>query len=202
LSITQMLHGRIHVDTKVGGGTRFHIDLRALGEPVSEPEFALPSTPTPLPSALTAPRLAGKTILVVEDNEMVRATIAAGLKGEGAIVLSADRPDDALRLLATHTGPVDVLVTDVVMPGMSGPALVERTREARPEMRVVFMSGYAPDEVDRQGVRADEVEFLQKPFTPDNLIRRLLRVLARQESGDRSQESQEAGERRRGTGKT
>jgi len=202
LSITQMLHGRIHVDTKVGGGTRFHIDLRALGEPVSEPEFALPSTPTPLPSALTAPKLAGKTILVVEDNELVRATIAAGLKGEGAIVLSADRPDDALRLLATHTGPVDVLVTDVVMPGMSGPALVERTREARPEMRVVFMSGYAPDEVDRQGVRADEVEFLQKPFTPDNLIRRLLRVLALQESGDRSQESQESGERRRGTGKT
>ena len=63
---------------------------------------------------------------MVEQNEMVRATILTGLRNEGATVLASDRPDDALRLLASHPGPVDVLVTDVVMPGMSGPALAER----------------------------------------------------------------------------
>ena len=176
--IIQLLRGNITVDSKVGAGARFQIDLRIHGQPSSEPDFALP-TPFPPTSRISTPQLTGKTILVVEDNEMVRATIVAGLRGEGATVLSANHPDDALLLLATHTGAVDALVTDVVMPGMSGPALVERTRDSRPDMRVVFMSGYTPEEVSRQGLCEDEVEFLQKPFTPDNLIRRLLRVLGR-----------------------
>ena len=72
-----------------------------------------------------------------------------------------------------------MLVTDVVMPGMSGPVLAERVRELRPGIRVVFMSGYTADEVLRQGVLEEQVEFLQKPFTPDNLTRRLLRLLER-----------------------
>ena len=97
-------------------------------------------------------------------------------------VLASDRPDDALRLLASHPGPVDVLVTDVVMPGMSGPALAERARESRPDLRVVFMSGYTVEEVVRQGVHEDEVDFLQKPFTPDNLVRRLLGVFGHDET--------------------
>lgn len=189
-SIVQMLNGRVRVDSTVGAGTRFHIDLRLHGQPVSDAEFALQSdeTPYPPPRGPILSKLAGATVLVVEDNEMVRSTIAAGLKGEGVTVLCARDPSDALRLLGENAVRVDVLVTDVVMPGMSGPALAERARESRPDLRVVFMSGYTADEVVRQGLQESEVEFLQKPFTPDLLIRRLLRVLAL-ESGVRNQES-------------
>ena len=119
---------------------------------------------------------------------MVRATIAAGLTSEGATVLAANHPDHALRMLGGNAVRVDVLVTDVVMPGMSGPALAERAREARPDMRVVFMSGYTADEVVRQGVREGEVEFLQKPFTPDSLVRRLC-AAARDETEVKSSQS-------------
>jgi two-component system cell cycle sensor histidine kinase/response regulator CckA len=189
-SIAQMLNARVNVDSAVGTGTRFHIDLRIHGQPLSDAEFALQSdsTPYPLLRGPNLPRLAGATVLVVEDNELVRATIAAGLCAEGATVLCAECPRDALAVLSAHAGAVDVLVTDVVMPGMSGPVLAERARETRPEMRVVFMSGYSAEEVNRQGVQEGEVEFLQKPFTPDSLIRRLVRVLPHR-SEDRGQRS-------------
>jgi len=179
-SILQMLNARVRVESAVGAGTRFHIDLRIHGQPQSNADFALAddSTPYPLLRGPNLPKLAGVTVLVVEDNEMVRATIAAGLGAEGAVALTEACPHDALRLLSSHPGTVDVLVTDVVMPGMSGLALAERARDSRPNMRVVFMSGYTAEEVNRQGVQEGEVEFLQKPFKPDDLIRRLLRVLA------------------------
>ena len=182
--IVETVRGRIRVDSAVGVGTRFHIDLRIHGEPVSDAEFALSTPPTPLPGAraVNVAKLLGKTVLVVEDNEMVRQMLVAELTGEGAKVLSAERPDSALKLLAEYTGVVDALLTDVVLPGMNGAVLAMRVREARPEVRVVFMSGYTADEVVRKGVLEEQVEFLQKPFTPDSLIRRLQRVLARDES--------------------
>ena len=182
--IVETVRGRIRVDSAVGVGTRFYIDLRIHGEPVSDAEFSLPTPPTPLPGAraVNAAKLLGKTVLVVEDNEMVRQMLVAELTGEGAKVLSAERPDSALKLLAEYTGVVDALLTDVVLPGMNGAVLAMHVREARPEVRVVFMSGYTADEVVRKGVLEEQVEFLQKPFTPDSLIRRLQRVLARDES--------------------
>src|SRR4029450_5229003 len=111
---------------------------RPPGQPLSGAESPLQNDPTPYPPLRgpSLPKLAGATMLVVEDNEMVRATIVAGLRSEGAVVLSAECPEDPLRILAGHAGAVDVLVTDVVMPGMSGPALAERARETRPEMRI------------------------------------------------------------------
>jgi CheY-like chemotaxis protein len=179
----------------LGAGTHFHIDLRIHGQPISDSEFALQGDPTPfpLPRGPSVPKLAGATVLVVEDNDMVRATIAAGLRGEGAHVLSAERPEAALRLLEAPAEKVDVLVTDVVMPGMSGPALAERARGIRPDLPVVFMSGYTADEVLRQGVKEGQVEFLQKPFTPDSLVRRLLRVLGTRDSEVRDQRSEVKG---------
>jgi len=182
--IVSLLGGRINVETKLGAGTHFHIDLRVYGEPVSDAEFSLPSDPTPFPAPRTASaqKLAGVRVLVVEDNEMVRSTVVAGLRGEGAIVHSAACPDEALLLLATHGETIEVLVTDVVMPGMSGPALARCICQSRPEICVVYMSGYNAEEVSRLGLREEQVEFLQKPFTPDNLIRRLLRVLPRRSS--------------------
>jgi two-component system cell cycle sensor histidine kinase/response regulator CckA len=141
--IIQTVRGRIRVDSAVGRGTRFLIDLRVHGEPVSDAELSMSTPLTPLPPsrAVNAAKLIGKTVLVVEDNEMVRHTLLAGLEGEGATVLSADRPETALELLANYLKPVDVLVTDVVMTGMSGPALAERARESRAKMHGVFISG-------------------------------------------------------------
>jgi signal transduction histidine kinase/ActR/RegA family two-component response regulator len=177
--VVQSLSGKIRVDSEPGRGTTFQIDLRIHGDPISDAELALPSTPLP-GARLTLPaRLAGTTVLVVEDNEMVRDLLVTGLAADGATVLAADRPDEALRLLAQRTGGVDVLVTDVVMPGMSGRELADRVRADRPGIRIIFMSGYTADEVLRQGVLEDQVEFIQKPFTPDHLTTRLLRVLGR-----------------------
>jgi two-component system, cell cycle sensor histidine kinase and response regulator CckA len=122
--IVQTVRGRIRVESAVGRGTKFYIDFRVHGVPVSDAELALATPPTPLPAGRvpSAAKLAGMTVLVVEDNEMVRDTLVNGLAADGATVLAAARPDHALRVLAAHPGRVDVLVTDVVMPGMSGPA--------------------------------------------------------------------------------
>ncbi len=178
--IIQSLSGKIRVDSAVGRGTTFQIDLRVHGDPISDADITLPPA-TPLPASRVQPamRLNGTTVLVVEDNEMVRDLLVSGLTTDGATVLSADRPEQALRVLAEYPNGVDVLVTDVVMPGMNGRDLAERVRAAQPRVRVLFMSGYTADEVLRQGVLEDQVEFLQKPFTPDHLTSRLLRVLGR-----------------------
>ena len=108
---------------------------------------------------------------------MVRDLLVAGLTTDGATVLAAENPNQALRVLADYPSRVDVMLTDVVMPGMSGRMLADRVRVDWPTLQVVFMSGYTADEVLREGVLADQVEFLQKPFTPDHLTKRLIGIL-------------------------
>jgi DNA-binding response OmpR family regulator len=110
------------------------------------------------------------TILVVEDDEEVRALARDVLEMHGYAVLEALDAEDAVRLGETHPGPIHLLITDVVMPRMSGPDLARRLRAARPTVRVLCMSGYperAEREVERAGARS---AWLQKPFTPDVLI--------------------------------
>jgi signal transduction histidine kinase/CheY-like chemotaxis protein len=177
--VVQSLSGKIRVDSEVGRGTTFQIDLRVHGDPISDAELALPITPLPAARLTLPARLADTTILVVEDNEMVRDLLVHGLGGDGATVLAAATPDEAIRMLGELTGAIDLLVTDVVMPGMSGRELADRIRLERPDIRVLFMSGYTADEVIRQGVLEDQVEFIQKPFTPDHLTARLLKILGR-----------------------
>jgi two-component system cell cycle sensor histidine kinase/response regulator CckA len=177
--VVQSLGGKIRLDSAVGRGTTFQIDLRVHGDPLSDAELALPSTPLPASRVSPSTRLAGVSVLVVEDNDAVRNLVVAGLEADGATVVAAEQPDQALQVLAERTDAVDVLVTDVVMPGMSGRELADRVRVDRPDMRILFMSGYTADEVLRQGVLEDQVEFIQKPFTPDHLTGRLLRVLGR-----------------------
>ena len=80
-------------------------------------------------------------------------------------------------MFPTIPNRVDLVVTDVVMPGMGGRQLAERLRERAPELRVLFMSGYTTDEVLRQGIEAERVHFLQKPFTPDGFVRKVREVL-------------------------
>ncbi|HEV3438497.1 MAG TPA: response regulator, partial [Gemmata sp.] len=178
--IIQTVRGKIRVDSAVGRGTMFHIDLRIHGDPASDTDLAIPgATPLPTRRVLGTAKLMGTTILIVEDNAMVRDMLVASLTADGATVLAAENPNLALRVLADYSGRVDVMVTDVVMPGMSGRMLAERVQVDRPMVQVIFMSGYTADEVLREGVLADQVEFLQKPFTPDHLTTRLIRMLER-----------------------
>ena len=181
--IVKTIRGKIQVDSHVGQGTTFHIDLRLHGDPGSDSDLVVAAAaPLPPRRKLGRTKLTGATILVVEDNAMVRDLIVGSLTTDGATVLAADTPTQALRVLADYPNRVDVMITDVVMPGMSGRKLADKVRADRPTVRIVYMSGYTADEVLREGVLADQVEFLQKPFTPDHLTKRLIGVLGRVES--------------------
>ena len=113
------------------------------------------------------------TILVVEDEEDVRELARDILEMNGYRVLEALDVADATRLAQTHPGPIDLLITDVVMPGTSGPELARRLRTHRPGLRVLFMSGYPESEDQRIDGEAGWNAWLQKPFTPDVLMRKV-----------------------------
>ncbi|HEU5261858.1 MAG TPA: PAS domain S-box protein [Gemmatimonadales bacterium] len=118
-----------------------------------------------------------ETVLLVEDAAPVRALARKGLEAYGYRVLDAPDGPTALDLAARHAGGIDVLVTDVVMPGMSGRELAERLAPHRPEMKVLYTSGYTDDAMVRQGVLRSGVAFLQKPFVPETLARKVREVL-------------------------
>jgi len=113
------------------------------------------------------------TILVVEDEEEVRALARDVLEMNGFQVLEALDVADATRFAQTHPGPIDLLITDVVMPGASGPELARRLRAHRPGLRVLCMSGYPESEDRRIDGEAGWTAWLQKPFTPDVLMRKV-----------------------------
>jgi len=113
------------------------------------------------------------TILVVEDEEEVRALARDVLEMNGFRVLEALDPAHATRLAQTHPGTIDLLITDVVMPGASGPELARRLRTHRPGLRVLCMSGYPENHDQRVGGEAGWNAWLQKPFTPDVLMRKV-----------------------------
>jgi signal transduction histidine kinase len=118
-----------------------------------------------------------ETIFVVDDTEMVRRLTRDVLAGAGYAVLDAGGADEALQVAGRHTAPIDLLVTDVVMPGRNGVELVDRLRTSRPEMRVLYVSGYTDLAIVREGLLAGDAAFLQKPFTPEDLLRKVRRVL-------------------------
>lgn len=118
-----------------------------------------------------------ETVLVVEDQERVRALVAQSLRRYGYRVLEASGGDEALARVAAHSGPLHLLLTDVVMPGLNGPALASRLCESLPGLSVLYMSGYADDALGRDGVLADEVELIQKPFSARELAARVRRLL-------------------------
>ena len=118
-----------------------------------------------------------ETVLIVEDDAALRALSARILEGSGYTVLLARNGVEALAIAAGHTGPIDLVATDVVMPKMNGRPLVEKLLETREEMGVLFMSGYTDDEVMRRGVIDGGTAFLQKPFTPAQFARKVRNVL-------------------------
>ncbi|TAL10509.1 MAG: PAS domain S-box protein [Nitrospirae bacterium] len=118
-----------------------------------------------------------ETILLAEDEDVVRTLVGSILQDGGYTVLAASHSEEAFRISGRHDGTIDLMVTDVVMPGMSGRELAERLASLRPQMKVLYISGYTDDAIVRHGVQAEGTAFLQKPFTPDVLLRKVREVL-------------------------
>jgi DNA-binding NtrC family response regulator len=114
-----------------------------------------------------------ETVLLVEDEEGLRTLAREVLELQGYTLIEASNPGEALALLEAHHGPIQLLVTDVVMPQMSGRELASRVAAARPETRILYMSGYTDDAIIRHGVLDPGTPFLQKPFAPDSLARKV-----------------------------
>jgi len=117
------------------------------------------------------------TILLAEDEEIVRNLVREVLETYGYRVLEAASGVRALLICERHRESIDLLLTDVVMPEMSGRELANRLAQLHPEMTVLFMSGYTDDAIVRHGVLKEEVLFIQKPFAPDDLARKVKEVL-------------------------
>ena len=129
-----------------------------------------------------APAGGAETVLLVEDEESVRALIRRLLAGNGYTVLEAGGAKEALEIARRHSGPIHLLLTDVVMPETSGSDLAAGIVALRPEARVIFMSGYTDDAVVRHGLVGEGLNFLQKPFTPETLAHKVREVLDAAES--------------------
>ncbi|MFH1739616.1 MAG: response regulator [bacterium] len=119
--------------------------------------------------------------MVVEDEQTVRTLICRSLKRVGYTVLEAANGGEALLTCEQHEGPIDLIVTDVVMPHMSGGRLVKRLSTLRPEIKVLYMSGYTDDAIVHHGVLESGTPFLQKPFTPQTVAQKVREVLVPRE---------------------
>ncbi len=136
-----------------------------------------PQTAPPAAPADAEPQRGSETILLVEDEEAVRTIARLALTRRGYRVLVAANGGEALLAGERETGPIHLLLTDVVMPGMGGPELARRLAALRPAMKLLFMSGYADRAVARHGLIESGARFLEKPFTPESLLRKVRDVL-------------------------
>ncbi len=118
-----------------------------------------------------------ETILLVDDDEEVRTLASGVLRVQAYVVLEAATPDEALAICSKHKDPIDLLLTDVVMPIMSGRELAERVRPLRPYAKIMYMSGYPGDVIGKHGVLTSG-SFVQKPFTPATLAEKVREVFA------------------------
>ena len=166
--------GRIGVESAVGRGTTFHLWFPGSGTPAAEMVLE-----TDAARAHESHFVLPVTVLLVEDEPTVRATVERVLVARGITVLSAYDATSALVRLASHEGPVDAVISDIVLPGLSGQRVVDWIAERYPDIRVLFMSGYSPEAADHRGVMQAGSAFLSKPFAPDDLLSALATLLDR-----------------------
>jgi len=166
--IAKQSGGHITVDSEAGHGTAFKLYLPRVEE---APGTAEPEGPVDIT------RRGSETVLLVEDDEPLRTLARAILSTKGYTVLDATSPSEALRLADAHPGPIHILLTDVVMPQMNGRQVADLLLAARPGLKVLFMSGYTDAAIVEHGVLEAGTHFLQKPFTPDGLSRKVREVL-------------------------
>jgi two-component system cell cycle sensor histidine kinase/response regulator CckA len=173
--IVKQSSGNIYVYSEPGHGTTFKIYL-----PLEENQVD-GTVDTPAAEVIVG----SETILVVEDDESVRDFIHSVLTGKGFRVLVASQPAIALATAAAEQGPIDLLLSDVVLPEMSGKVLAAKLVQRRPDLRVLYMSGYTDDAIVSQGVLHQGTQFLSKPFAPDTLLRKVREALSTRRGIDR-----------------
>ena len=166
--ITRQSGGNIWVYSEVGGGTTFKIYLPRVEAAADERTNSTPLTPTPRGS---------EVIMLLEDEEVVQKLAKDILESSGYRVLPVANVNDALLLCERHDGQIDLMLTDVVMPQMGGRQVSERVTLLRPGIKVLYMSGYTDDSIIRHGVLDEGMAFLEKPFTPDAMARKVREVL-------------------------
>ncbi len=168
--IVHQCNGWIEVSSELGRGAEFRVYL---------PRVDAASVPNEPETTAPGPRGGEETVLLVEDNAEVRTYTAGVLGSSGYHVLEAADGAAALTLVRGYKGDIDVLVTDVIMPGMSGKDLADRIRDLRPKLLVLFISGYTADVLARRGVLQEDVAYLPKPFSADSLVAKIRELLSK-----------------------
>jgi PAS domain S-box-containing protein len=166
--IVRQVGGQVMVYSEPGRGTSFKVYLPRLEEETDEAPAPAPAGPAPTGS---------ETVLLVEDEPALRILIHEILRGAGYRILQAAAPDEALALAAAHQGPIHLVLTDVILPSMSGRQMADELRAVRPQTRALFMSGYTDDAISHHGILEPGTHFMEKPFTSDRLLRKVREVL-------------------------
>ena len=167
LGIVKQSEGHVQVYSEPDIGTTFKLYFPAVEEKVSAPKGI---------DSGNGGR-GTETVLLVEDEDGVRGLAVLVLQTYGYKVLAAGTGKEALRLVEKRSGGIDLLMTDVVMPGMGGPELADALHPRFPQMKVLFSSGYTDDAVVRHGLLQEKVAFIQKPYTPVALVKKVRQVL-------------------------
>jgi PAS domain S-box-containing protein len=174
--IVKQSAGFIWVYTEPGQGTTFKIYLPRVAQAPAPRVSSANSRPVILSGT--------ETVLLAEDEAAVRTVARQALERHGYTVLEAPSGEAALDLAQRYSGSIHLLLTDVVMPGMSGRSLALRLAAVRPEMRAIYMSGYTDEAITRHGVLEPGVTYVQKPFSPDALVRKVREVLDEEDARD------------------